>query len=339
VNAIVHLVASSVEGLTPDRLTVVDSRGKILSSGTPEDEHKQLLNSQLAYKLAYERNVTQRIQSMLERIVGQGKCIVRVTVDMDFSRVDVSEELYDPDGQVVRSRQNVSEKSDKTNLGPEKISSVNPLADLDPNQRAESQERNDDTVNYEISRTTRRTTQPVGQVTRLSVAAVLDGTYTTDTADDGTRSRTFHARTAEEMQLFSTIVRQAMGYSADREDQVSVESMPFSMEEGWELEKAPATGVDKLMEDYGKVGINLLVILLIFLFVVRPLLRTLRDVGQKEPDEVLEEEDEGVTVSIGAEALAGGPIREGTAQERAMRLVREDVDKAANIIKGWLGEG
>jgi len=72
--------------------------------------------------------------------------------------------------------------------------------------------------------------------------------------------------------------------------------------------------------------------------VVRPLIRTLRDVGEREADDLLEEEDEGVTVSIGAEALAGGPAREGTPQDRAMRLVREDVDKAANIIKGWLGE-
>ena len=292
----------------------------------------------MSYKLAYERNVTQRIQSMLERIVGQGKCIVRVTVDMDFSRVDVSEELFDPDGQVVRSRQNVAEKSDKTNLGPDKISSVNPLADLDPNRKSESKQRSDDTVNYEISRTTRRTTRPLGEVMRLSVAAVLDGTYTIETAEDGTRSRKYNARTPEEMKLFSTIVRQAMGYSADREDQVSVESMPFTMDEGWELEQPPATGVDKLVDDYGKLGLNLLAILLVFLFVVRPLIRTLREVGEKEADEIFEEDDDGVTVSIGGDAQADGVLRDGTPQERAMRLVREDVDKAANIIKGWLGE-
>jgi len=338
VDAVVHLVASSVRDLTPDRVTVVDSRGKILSSGTPEDADKQLLNSQLSYKLTYERNVTQRIQSMLERIVGQGKCIVRVTVDMDFSRVDVNEEFFDPDGQVVRSRQNVSEKSDKANLGPDKISSVNPLADLDPNRKTESKQRNDDTVNYEISRTTRRTTRPLGEVTRISVAAVLDGTYTIETAEDGTRSRKYHPRTPEDMKLFSTIVRQAMGYSEDREDQVSVESIPFSMDEGWEVEKAPATGVDKFVDDYGKLGLNLLAILLVFLFVVRPLIRTLRDAGQGEADEMLEDDDDGVTVSIGGDAQAAGPLRDGTAQERAMRLVREDVDKAANIIKGWLGE-
>ena len=339
VDAIVHLVASSVEALTPDRVTVVDSRGKILSSGTPEDSDKRLLNSQMTHKMAYERNLTQRIQSMLERIVGQGKCIVRVTVDMDFSRVDVSEELYDPDGQVVRSRQNVAEKSDKTNVGPEKISSVNPLADLDANRRTENKERNDDTINYEISRTTRRTTQPLGQVTRLSVAAVLDGTYTVEAAEDGTRRRVFHARSPEEMALFTTIVRQAMGYSADREDQVSVEFMPFTLEDGWELEQPAATGVEKLVEDYGKLGLNLLAILAVFLFVVRPLIKTLKEVNEKESDELFDDEDDdGVTVSIGADALGGGVVREGTAQERAMRLVREDADKAANIIKGWLGE-
>lgn len=337
VSAIVHLVASAVEDLSPDRVTVVDSKGKILSDGTPEDPDKQLMNSQLSYKLAYEKTLTDRIQSMLERIVGQGKCIVRVTADMDFSRVDVSEELYDPDGQVVRSRQSVAEKSDKQNV-PKNISSVNPLPADDPGNRTESRERNDDTVNYEISRTTRRTTRPLGEVKRLSVAAVLDGSYKVVTAEDGSRSREYVPRTAEEMKLFSTIVRQAMGFSSDREDQVSVENIPFNPDEGWEFEQAPVTGVERLVEDYGRASINLLIVLLVFFFVVRPLIKALRETRENAEDPLLDEDEDGVTVEIGAEALGGNLQRDGTPQERAMRLVREDVDKAANIIKGWLGE-
>ncbi|MCG8471122.1 MAG: flagellar M-ring protein FliF [Desulfobacterales bacterium] len=340
VNAIVHLVASAVEDLSPDRVTVVDSKGKILSSGSPEDPDNQVMNSQLSYKLAYEKSIAQRIESMLERIVGQGKSIVRVTADMDFSRVDVSEELFDPDSQVVRSRQDVSEKSDKQNMPGQKISSVNPLPAETPGNKSETRERNEGTVNYEISRTTRRTTRPLGEVKRLSVAAVLDGTYTTVKAKDGTVSRKYNPRTPEEMKLFTTIVRQAMGYSADREDQVSVESIPFTPDERWGDEQAPVKGVDRLIEDYGRAGLNLLVVLLIFIFVVRPLIKALKETKERESELLLDGEEDGVTVEIGADALAGvAGVRDGTAQERAMRLVREDVDKAANIIKGWLGEG
>ncbi len=83
VQAVIHLVASAIEGLTPDLVTVIDSNGKVLSNGMPGDESSEI-NSQLTYKLEYEKNMAGRIQTMLEGIVGVGKALVRVTADMDF---------------------------------------------------------------------------------------------------------------------------------------------------------------------------------------------------------------------------------------------------------------
>ena len=342
VRAIVHLVASSIEDLTPELVTVVDSKGRVLSSGTPGDDNTEI-NSQLKYKLAYEKNVAGRIQTMLEGIVGIGKAIVRVTADIDFSRIDVNEELYDPDAQVIRSRQTIADTIQKKNDTENKISSVNPIGNgSNPGRKSEKNEHQDDTINYEISKTIRVTQMPVGVVKRLSVAAVLDGSYVWEEVDGG-RKKVFSPRTEDEIKQFTTIVRQTMGYSADREDQVTVQSIPFSVGGVW------AEGGDGTFEsdsidwesyknEYGRAIANVFAIFLIFLFVVRPLIRNFKQMNEEDAEEA------GLLPEHGGGQFAiddtGQPIlpkpKSATIQDKAMLLAREDITKAANIIKGWL---
>jgi flagellar M-ring protein FliF len=336
IDAVVHLVASAIEELTPDLVTVVDTKGNVLSKGTPEEEAEVLANTQLEYKMAMERTLTRRIQSMLERIVGQGKAIVRVTTDMDFSQVDVNEEIYDPDVQVVRSRQNIVETTDKRNA-PAKVSTVNPIVpegDV-PNEITENKQRTDDTVNYEISKTIRKTVLPMGAVRRLSVAAVLDGTYEIGEDDEGDQVRKYVPRTPEELLQFEKIVKQAMGFNADREDQVSVESFAFSTMDDMGI--GEAKGIDWLIlkKEYGRVAANLLLVFLLFLFVVRPILKTVKDIyaPDEEPDLGLPEAD----IQEEVEIIPPKP-KVLTIQEKAIALAREDVEKTSNIIRGWLAE-
>jgi flagellar M-ring protein FliF len=343
VEAVVHLVASAVEDLTPDLVTVVDSDGKVLSKGMGEDESNTPLNKQLEYKLSYEKNMAGRIQTMLEEIVGPGKAIVRVTADMDFAQVDVNEEIYDPDAQVIRSRQNIADQSNKQNVDNGRISSVNPIGNQNqPLGLSEVKQHNDETVNYEISKTVRVTQNPVGTVLKLSVAAVLDGTYKREKNDKGIMQAVYVPRAPEDLARFATIVRQAMGYSADREDQVSVESIPFSSGDVWTREGETAGFGFKwtdLKTEYGRPVANILMILLLFLFVVRPLVRTYQQVtvgdeellgGPEEPEQLIFDDQ-------------GRPMlpkpRVTTIQDKAMILAREDINRAANIIKGWLSEG
>lgn len=344
IKAVVHLVASAIEDLTPELVTVIDSNGKVLSSGVPDDDSSEI-NAQLQYKLGYEKNMAGRIQTMLEGIVGPGKAIVRVTADMDFSQIDLNEELFDPDTQVVRSRQTIANNIEKKNETANEISSVNPIAQgTGPGNRSETKEHQDDTINYEISKTIRITQMPVGTVQRLSVAAVLDGKYVWEKVDGG-RKKVYKPRTEEELSQFMTIVRQTMGYSADREDQVTVQSISFSAGGVWA--DGPEGGYEsdtinweEYRNEYGRAIANVLIVFLVFLFVVRPLIKNFKEAN------LMDDEESDLLAEHGVDQLifddSGQPIlpkpKVATIQDKAMILAREDINKAANIIKGWLSE-
>lgn len=339
VTAIVNLVASAVQGLEPSMITIVDTQGNVLSKGVPDDDTEDIANKQLEYKNTYERNLAKRIQSMLERIVGDGKAIVRVTADMDFSKVDVSEEIFDPDAQVIRSRHYIDESADNES-GPGDISSVNPVVGTSPTEGKSYSEKNkkhNETVNYEINKIIRRTTQPVGSVNRLSVAAVLDGTYTFEADEEGNQVRTYVKRTDEELAQFRTIVQQAMGYSEDREDQVSVESFPFSYMAEMEIPQ----GIDWMdfFKTYWKYIFQALLVLVVILFVVLPLIKSVRKMNETIVESaafVAEEEAKALAPPDEKELLPD--VSKMTLREKAAYLAQQDLQKATNIMRLWLKE-
>ncbi len=339
ITAVVHLVASAIEGLSPDRVTVVDTSGKVLSKGVPEQEKAgTLANTQLEYKIAFEQNITHRVQTMLEKIVGAGKAIVRVTADMDFDQVDINEEVFDPDGQVVRSKQNVVDSSESKAGQANKVSSTNPTTDAQGAGRESSDKtrRQDEIVNYEINRTLRHTVRPVGSLNRLSVAAVLDGNYVFETDDQGKQVRKYVARTQAELDQFRNIVQNAMGYDADREDQVTVESFPFSYMD--ELTVNQPGGVDWIafVRQYARTFLNVFLIAMIFMFIVRPMLRTVREIKAAVVEPALLTAEGKLLTGPEGEAL---PEPEKlTLAEKAEVFAKEDMDKTANLIKGWLNE-
>jgi len=251
VAGIVHIVASAVEGLTPEQVTVVDTTGKVLFKGPNQgDETALLSSSKLEYQRQVEGKIVGRVQSMLEGIVGEGKAIVRVSAEIDFDQIDFSEEKYDPDNTVIRSKQ----------------------------RRVESSEKEDEVINYEINRVTRRVIKPSGTVKRLSVAAVVDGTYEVVTAEDGSKTKKYIPRISKELEEFERIVKRAMGFDTDRGDQVQVSCFPLSISAG--IEAQDGTGTDWLANgrQYIRPAINLVLVLVILLFVVRPLLRSVKGI-------------------------------------------------------------
>ncbi|MFH2065731.1 MAG: flagellar basal-body MS-ring/collar protein FliF [Pseudomonadota bacterium] len=339
ISAVVHLVASSLEGMTPELVTVVDTKGRVLSRKTSDDEKLgDAATTQFKYKNALELNLAKRIQTMLEQIVGTGKAIVRVTADLDFSQVDMNEELYDPDIRVIRSRQNLVETFNRTG-GPGEISSVNPIvppggepANTETSERSEKQ---DETINYELNRTLRRTVKPVGTLRRLSVATVLDGTYIMETGETGQSVRKYIARTDEELSQFRKIVQNAMGYSEDREDQITVESFPFAHVDDFSQEEFDWK---IFMRQYGRSFTNIFLIFLLFIFVVLPLLKTMKEIKVKvvealpSPDErrALLGKDDGTGALTDPSQM--GP------KEKSAYLAKENMGKAVNIFRGWLSE-
>jgi flagellar M-ring protein FliF len=244
---------------------------------------------------------------------------------------------------VIRSKQTGSDQSNKSNTPAANVSSVNPLTGggTTPAGSSESNQHQDETVNYEISKTVRVTQNPVGALTKLSVAAVLDGTYKMEKNDKGVDVKTFVPRTPEEMTRFETIVKQAMGYSADREDQLSVESIPFSSGDVWEKngEGAPGFSWDDFKKEYGRPIVNILLIILLFFFVVRPLVKTFKQVSSEdEEDPLLKQEVGKLTYDDQGRPVLPRP-KAVPVHEKAMIMAREDINRSANIIKGWLSEG
>lgn len=381
VAAIAHLVASSVQDLTPKLVTIVDTAGRILFEGKSEEEQaridaESLADAQYQYKVRFEENLTRRIETMLERIVGTDKAIVRVTSEMDFSKNNMNEEIYDPferGGEFIRSRKNKAEKIVQVDEEAGIPSSVNPITDEnqagDKNQ--ERVNKSDDTVNYEISRRIRETQKPMAELTRLSVAAVIDGKYEFQTDDNGAAKRVYMPRSAEEMQQFQSIVSRAMGYNEERNDQISMECFPFASIDDMQGAQEKLTGWRMVQKEYGRLIANLLLVFVLFLFIIRPIIKTVRDIKVTIEQEALPSPEELALLERGDKEPAFvemnadqqreffGTMTEGqkeefiqkmtaaernvyianmSDQEKARYYAEKDLFKSVNIIKGWLSE-
>ncbi|NVL89804.1 MAG: flagellar M-ring protein FliF [Desulfobacterales bacterium] len=339
VAGIVHIVASAVEGLAPEQVTVVDTTGKVLFKGPHQGDQTALFTSnKLDYQRQVEKKIAGRVQSMLEGIVGTGKAIVRVSAEIDFDQIDLSEEKYDPDNTVVRSRQRKAESSAKGGKNPTTPALNTGQAEI-PSQGAEPSTRSqkeDEVINYEINRVTRRIIKPSGTVTRLSVAAVVDGTYDVVTNEDGSKTKKYIPRSSKELGEFENIVKRAMGYNADREDQVQMSCFPLSVStitEEVQAEEVVETGWMQYIKPYIKPAINLLLGIVVFLFVVRPLLRSAKGVFTTT----------GISRTLPAttEGLESASLPESeakTIRDKTMMVAKKDVDKTQQVLRGWLGE-
>ncbi len=338
VAGIVHLVASAVEGLEPERVTVVDTSGKVLFKGPDQEDQAALLSSnKLDYQRQVEAKIAGRIQTMLEGIVGEGKAIVRVSADIDFDQVDFSEEKYDPDSSVIRSRQHRSELSEKGGGGASAATAVNRSGGAVPAGEAKAKFKSlkeDEVLNYEINRIMRHVVKPWGTVKCLSVATVVDGTYETVKAPDGTKTRKYIPRSEEELRKFENIVKRAMGFDADRGDQVYVSSFPFSASPVTEL-TGKSIGTDWLAfaRQHVRTAVNIVLIMLVFFFVVRPLIKSLKEVRPSV------ENSKDLLVSENRSESAALPGSEMSIREKAVILAKNNTERTEQVLRGWLTEG
>jgi flagellar M-ring protein FliF len=194
--------------------------------------------------------------------------------------------------------------------------------------------KKDVTTNYEINKITRQIFKPAGEITRLSVAAVIDGTYQSEKLEDGTTRKTYVPRSDAELRTFQDIVRKAMGYSEDREDQVTVSSVPFSealqTESPAEL-KDGALDIPELFMAYKKTIINLFLVALVFFLVVRPLLKGLRRVSEE------------TTLRLGELSAGGAQAQipesgEVGRKDRILEISNNKPEKTQQLLKGWINE-
>lgn len=277
VQAIQNLVASAVPDLTPDRVTILDSGGALLARGGGEDDPEALAATQYEERTAAtEARIRRTVEDIVTRIVGPENARVQVSAEIDFNRVTISAEEYDPDKQVVLSTQTIEKtSSSRDSEQNESVSVANNLpeaeADEGPGQESSSNSSElEEIVNYQNSKTLRTEVLETGAVERLSVAVAVNGAY--ETAEDG--SSTYTPRTSEEMQRITALVKSAIGYREGR-DQLEVVNIQFARPElpPVEEEAAPFLGLTK--DDYlriAEIAVLGILGLILILFVLRPFL-------------------------------------------------------------------
>ncbi len=281
VEGIRFLVAGAVPRLEASRVTVMDDRGNLLARGEDGSEGF-LLDRTEDYRRAYEESLRRKLVTLLERSVGPGRVDAQVTAEIDFDEVSVTEELYDPQGQVVRSTRTTEETSNRNEAGAAGGVTVgNNLpgagaAGAEGPSSQEQVERTEETVNYEISRKQRLQRKRGGTVRRLFVAVQVDGTY----VDDGSGNRVFRPREREELAQLEALARSAVGIDEERGDRIEIVSRPFVQPEVAAVEEPGL--VSTLLERYGRyleAAIWLLFGTLVILLGVRPLIGRLLPPG------------------------------------------------------------
>ena len=343
IRGIQQLVSSSVEGLKPEKLTIVDSQGDILSEGydaSPEGASSQTSASRLAIQQQYEKDTEAKVRAMLEEVLGPNKAVVRVNATFDWDQLESNSEIYSPNGPSgsVRSSHLVSERyigSDFSQVGgvpgteanwPESssraVSSQSGLTETIP----PSYERSDATYNYEVSHTVARLVKAPGNLTQLSLAVLLD-----QVVDDAILTSLKEAAAA------------AVGLDASRGDTVTLESLAFDRSYYEEEERAMAAAERKeLYFMAAKLGGGLLAALALLFLVwrtfrglqIKP--TVLREVVRPVAAPAAEFPE--VEIEAVSELQRQGQERQQRVQNQLQALARNEPDAIANVVRRWLME-
>lgn len=361
VQGIVHLVSSSVEGLSTQNVTIVDTHGNVLSRPSDDSYNAQLTNYQNEYQKGFEKSLEERVQSMLERAVGSGKVVVRISSTLDFKQVETTEERYDPEKTAVRSEQRSQESASGSSGSASGVPGVlsnmpgakaeNPQAAGGKGGNASNSNHTQETINYEINKTVNHILEPVGSLKRLSAAVLIDGNYEIVKGTDGKETRKYIPRTDEELKKYTEIVKKAVGYSEERGDQVEVSNITFESNVSVNNEAEAEQGTfNKLLQMNGlltvaKYLVAGITVLLIFLLVIKPMMNTILapSVTVREAPAIAGPGGQFPRVSELEAAgnynnAAYGQVEDAKYREEAIKLAKENPAQTAKLIKSWISD-
>lgn len=288
IRAIRHLVATAVHGLKPERVSIVDETGRLLADGAGNETDAAALAQDK--QSGYERRLRGQVEDIVASVVGRGRARVQVAADMDFNRIQQVTDNFDPESRVVRSTQTRTENQQSSEARDNQVTVANELPqqqnqNQNPQQREQTQ-KNEETINYEISKTTRTEIIEAGRVKRLSVAVLVDGVY----APAANGQMSYQPRNSEELERIATLVRSAIGFDRNRGDQVEVINLRFA-EGVAAVEGKTPTMVEQMLaltkEDVLRMvelGVFGILTLLVMLLIVRPLLRQMGIGGKAGKD-------------------------------------------------------
>lgn len=276
VQGIIHLVSGSVEGLTPDAVTVINSYGKVLEGRAKKDDEQRFSVDMLVFQQELERRLESRAQDLLDKTMGYGQAMVRVTASLDFAKVEKTQELFDAEEPVIRSEQLQEESSGSGSAGG--IPGVE--SNLQGNTGAQGSgmppsNKSSRTTNYEISKTISKTINPIGTIKSLSVSVLLADKIIP--AKDAESQPTAETMSTKDLKAVETMVASALGLDIERGDYINVASMPFMVALDDEL---LAEGMPKnLLYEYLpliKIGLLSLGALIFYFLMVRPIIKTMK---------------------------------------------------------------
>ncbi len=289
--AIANLISSSVEGLTPSNVTLIDTKGRILSKEFDDNPIAFSSAKQYEMKQSVENYLSQKAQVILDNILGYGNSMIQVNADMNFDQIEKTETLFDPESQVAISEQSIKTENNGKSLGD-----------------STAQVSQNNTTNYEINKTVQRIVEGTGNIKRLSVAAVINDVFK-EVKDGEETTLVNEPRSSDQMLKLEDIIKKAVGIDAQRDDQFSIVNISFETKP---LEDVPMEepSIIENMDDYTDI-ILILVSILGGIFVLKTLMSKLKN--QKFTFESLEQYD---TPMLSSEKYSAPELKESTGQKR-----------------------
>ncbi len=368
--AIQQLVAAAVPGLSPERVSIVDDRGNLLARGDEDSDMLTATNLE-EKRLAYEDRLSRTIEGLVSKYVGEGKVRSEVSLEMDFDRITENSEIFDPDGQVVRSSQTVT-TDEKSAESEQAVTVENNLPGAEGNEAAgtkSSSNRSEETINYEISKKVKSHVRETGGIKRLSVAVLVDGRYSVPEAGG---EPAYEPRSQEELEKLTNLVKNAIGFNEERGDSIEVTNMRFAPMRGLEGTGAPETFLGLSTSDLVRLAESLIIGILglmALLMVVKPMVSRILNSETKKEDQIANEDTQALpnepTASLPPSEQKALPSSdkedfddsgipkaleemvtmkqvEGQVRASSLKTVGELIDEntegAVNVVRGWLYE-
>ncbi len=354
IRGIKYLVSNAIEGMDPENVTVLDERGKILTRKSDgmlsgSDELSDLKNK-------VEKNLEERIEHILSKVVGQAKVVAKVDATLNNKNITAVEEIIDPEKTAIRSEQSEEESLDGARSNPAGVPGARsnlPGAE-DAGQVGFKQDVKKElkTKNYDIPKTIRNIKEVAGNLERLSVAVIIDGVTTEVKSKEGVVTSEWKPRTQEEIQKYEDLIKNAIGFSANRGDSVKIESVQFQQEDFNESNKI-ITDLDKrkIVLALLRWGIFVLFLILLFFVIIRPFAQWITDSFRESVEDMLprtiEELEELQSVDSSLPGMSAAlPILQDSMdpekaesellKDRIISMMQKDEEKAGSAFGMWL---
>ncbi len=340
--AITNLVSASVEGLTPGKVTLIDTQGKLLSNNEDDDPLAVSSSRQYEIKKTVEKYLAQKAQAILDNVLGYGNSMVEVNADLNFDQVEKTMESYDPNSQVAVSEQDIKTSNNGKNLGD-----------------STAQISDNNTTNYEINKTIEKVVSGTGNINRLSVAAVVND-IPKEVKKGGNVETVYEPRPIDQLNKLEEIVKNAVGIDPTRNDQFSMVDIPFQTKEVDNIQMTKPNPLD----DMNKWTNPLLMVLAVAasIFLLKSLMKRLKSekiiIGTFNNGELaldsyarpqLPQND--AAPQIGArikkpmlpvgdieDDISEDAVKKRNQQEKIANYVSKNPVEAAKLINAWLHE-